>query len=106
MQILFAGGVHDALSAAMVARLAAPLAARGMKIGVLMGTAYLFTHEAVSAGAILEEFQNQALRCEETALLQSGVGIYTRCAETPFCDEFDETRRRPDSARGSRTRRY
>ncbi len=53
VQILFAGGVHDALSAAMVARLAAPLAARGMKIGVLMGTAYLFTREAVSAGAIL-----------------------------------------------------
>ncbi|CAN2536639.1 hypothetical+protein [Methylocapsa aurea] len=94
VQILFAGGVHDALSAAMVARLAAPLAARGMKIGVLMGTAYLFTREAVSAGAILEEFQNQALRCEDTALLQSGVGIYTRCAETPFCGEFDETRRR------------
>ncbi|WP_246722028.1 type I polyketide synthase [Methylosinus sp. H3A] len=94
VQILFAGGVHDALSAAMVARLAAPLAARGMKIGVLMGTAYLFTHEAVSAGAILEEFQHQALRCDETALLQSGVGIYTRCARTSFCGEFDETRRR------------
>ncbi|WP_400771287.1 SDR family NAD(P)-dependent oxidoreductase [Methylosinus sporium] len=94
VQILFAGGVHDALSAAMVSCLAAPLAARGMKIGVLMGTAYLFTREAVSAGAILEEFQNQALRCEETALLQSGVGLYTRCAATPFCDEFDATRRR------------
>lgn len=94
VQILFAGGVHDALSAAMVSCLAAPLAARGMKIGVLMGTAYLFTREAVSAGAILEEFQNRALCCEETALLQSGVGLYTRCAATPFCDEFDATRRR------------
>lgn len=92
VQVLFAGGVHDALSAAMVALIAAPLAARGMKVGVLMGTAYLFTREAVSAGAILQEFQNQAVDCEKTALLQSGVGVYTRCAETAFCDEFENTR--------------
>jgi acyl transferase domain-containing protein/NAD(P)H-dependent flavin oxidoreductase YrpB (nitropropane dioxygenase family)/acyl carrier protein len=93
IQVLFAGGIHDAVSAAMVSVLAAPLTARGMKIGVLMGTAYLFTEEAVRAGAIVQEFQDQAIACRETALLQSGVGIYTRCATTPFCDEFDKTRR-------------
>src|SRR6185436_14901186 len=37
--VLFAGGVHDARSAAMVAALAAPLSERGVKIGVLLGTA-------------------------------------------------------------------
>ncbi|MDT5023705.1 MAG: hypothetical protein QOE61_131, partial [Micromonosporaceae bacterium] len=47
IQIFFAGGVHDSRSAAMVAALAAPLTARGVRIGVLMGTAYLFTEEAV-----------------------------------------------------------
>jgi acyl transferase domain-containing protein/NAD(P)H-dependent flavin oxidoreductase YrpB (nitropropane dioxygenase family) len=92
-QILFAGGVHDALSAAIVSVLAAPLAARGMNIGVLMGTAYLFTEEAVRAGAVVRDFQAQAIDCQKTALLQSGVGIYTRCAKTPFCDEFDDARR-------------
>ena len=50
--VLFAGGVHDGLSAAMVAAIAAPLTARGIKVGVLMGTAYLFTEEAVTHGAI------------------------------------------------------
>ena len=93
VQVLFAGGIHDPLSAAMVAVLAAPLVAKGIKIGVLMGTAYLFTHEIVSSGAIVEEFQRQAMRCEETALLQSGVGVYTRCAKTAFCDEFETLRR-------------
>ena len=92
VQVLFAGGIHDALSAAMVAVLAAPLVAAGMKIGVLMGTAYLFTHEIVASGAIVEEFQRQAIACEETSLLQSGVGIYTRCARTDFCGEFDALR--------------
>lgn len=92
MQILFAGGVHDGLSAAIVSVLAAPLAAKGMKVGVLMGTAYLFTEEAVRTGAIVKEFQNQAIDCRETALLQSGVGSFTRCANTSFCAEFDKAR--------------
>ncbi|WP_296000819.1 type I polyketide synthase, partial [Rugamonas sp.] len=90
--IMFAGGVHDALSAAMVAAMAAPLVARGARIGVWMGTAYLFTEEIVDTGAIVPEFQSQAIACSETALLQSGVGVYTRCAWTPFCDEFDKVR--------------
>jgi len=39
--LVFADGIHDRLSAAMVAAVAAPLTACGMKIGVLMGTSYL-----------------------------------------------------------------
>ena len=93
VQILFAGGIHDELSAAMLSVLASPLVSRGMKVGVIMGTAYLFTREAVSTGAIVEEYQAQALSCSETTLLQSGVGIYTRCAKTDFCHEFNRTRR-------------
>jgi len=93
VQVLFAGGIHDELSAAMLSVLAAPLVARGMKIGVVMGTAYLFTEEIVRTGAVVNEFQAQAIACRETALLQSGVGVYTRCAKTAFCDEFNRTRR-------------
>ena len=92
-RILFAGGIHDQWSAAMVSILAAPLVARGMSVGVLMGTAYLFTEEAVKSGAVTQGFQDEAMNCSETALLQSGVGIYTRCAKTGFCDEFDNARR-------------
>ena len=36
----------------MVSALAAPLTADGVAVGVIMGTAYLFTHEAVETGAI------------------------------------------------------
>ncbi|NTV10934.1 MAG: erythronolide synthase, partial [Zoogloea sp.] len=93
VQVLFAGGIHDAWSAAMVSALAVPLVARGMKIGVVMGTAYLFTREIVNTGAILQEFQTQAITCKETTLLQSGKGMYTRCAVSPFCEEFNRTRR-------------
>ncbi len=86
--VLFAGGIHDARSAAMVSALAAPLAARGTKIGALMGTAYLFTEEAVATGAIVAGFQKTAVACERTTLLETGPGHATRCAITPFANHF------------------
>lgn len=92
--VLFAGGVHDALSAAMVAALASPLSEIGVRIGVLMGTAYLFTQEAVETHAIVDGFQQEALACRQTRLLQSGVGHATRCADTPFADAFAAEKRR------------
>ena len=92
--VLFAGGIHDPRSALMVATLAAPLAERGAKIGVLLGTAYLFTREAVTSGAIVEGFQREALECRETVLLNSGPGHATRCAITPYVELFQSERRR------------
>nr|HEX4315314.1 SDR family NAD(P)-dependent oxidoreductase [Kofleriaceae bacterium] len=88
LSIIFAGGIHDARSVAMVGAMVAPLAARGAKIGVLMGTAYLFTHEAVECGAIQPEFQRQAVACERTVLLETSPGHATRCADTEFAEQF------------------
>ncbi|WP_238438179.1 type I polyketide synthase, partial [Frankia nepalensis] len=88
LHLLFAGGVHDEASAAAVAAIAAPLADRGAKVGALMGTAYLFTAEAVATGAIQQGFQDAALRCEQTVLLETSPGHATRCVRSPFVDEF------------------
>ncbi|UGS36425.1 type I polyketide synthase [Capillimicrobium parvum] len=93
-RILLAGGIHDARSAAMAATVAAPLAARGAAVGVLMGSAYVFTREAVDSGAITAGFQAEALRCARTVLLESGPGHATRCAPTPFAETFARERRR------------
>ncbi|MEU9416705.1 SDR family NAD(P)-dependent oxidoreductase [Streptomyces sp. NPDC048272] len=94
LDVLFAGGIHDERSAAMAVTAAAPLVARGARVGVLMGTAYLFTREAVAAGAILPGFQRTAVECEETVLLHTAPGHATRCADTPYAGTFEETRRR------------
>lgn len=94
LDVLFAGGIHDARSAAMAAAAAAPLAERGARVGVLMGTAYLFTEEAVAAGAVLPRFQRAALECADTVLLHTAPGHATRCAVTPYVDTFEDTRRR------------
>ncbi len=94
LDVLFAGGIHDARSAAMVAAAAAPITAAGGRAGVLMGTAYLFTTEAVSAGAIGPAFQRAAIACEDTVLLETAPGHATRCAPTAFVETFAETRDR------------
>ncbi|MFF1738676.1 SDR family NAD(P)-dependent oxidoreductase [Streptomyces mirabilis] len=88
LQLFFAGGVHDERSSAMVTALAAPLSARGAAVGVLMGTAYLFTEEAVSAGAVLPLFQRQVIDAERTDLLETAPGHATRCVRSAFTDEF------------------
>ena len=95
---VFAGGIHDDLSAAMVAALSVGLAERGMKIGVLLGTAYLFTPEAVDCGAITAHFQKQALSCRDTVLLETGPGHAIRVIPTPYADDFEAEKRRLKSA--------
>lgn len=89
ISVFFAGGIHDAFSSAFVSIMAAPLAARGVKIGVLMGTAYLYTHEAVETGAIQKEFQLQAMQAKDTVLLETAPGHETRCLNTAFAHHFN-----------------
>ncbi|MFD8194856.1 SDR family NAD(P)-dependent oxidoreductase [Streptomyces wuyuanensis] len=88
IEIFLAGGIHDERSAAMAATLAAPLSARGCAVGTLMGTAYLFTEEAVAHGAVLPLFQRRVLAAERTALLETAPGHATRCVPSPFSEAF------------------
>jgi acyl transferase domain-containing protein/NAD(P)H-dependent flavin oxidoreductase YrpB (nitropropane dioxygenase family) len=98
VSVLFAGGIQDARSAAVVAAIAAPLAARGAEIGVLMGTAYLFTEEAVLTGAIQPTFQQAALDCAQTVLLETAPGHSTRCADSDYVRAFASERQRLQEA--------
>lgn len=88
LRVLFAGGIHDERSAAMVSAMAAPLARHGVAVGVLLGTAYLFTEEAVAHGAVGRVFQRQVLAAEHTELLETAPGHATRCVASPFTTTF------------------
>jgi acyl transferase domain-containing protein/NAD(P)-dependent dehydrogenase (short-subunit alcohol dehydrogenase family) len=90
ISVFFAGGIHDALSTAFIAVMAAPLAAKGVKVGVLMGTSYLYTREAVTTGAIQDKFQEQAMVSNDTVLLETAPGHETRCLNSPFATFFNE----------------
>lgn len=89
ISVFFAGGIHNDFSTAFVSIMAAPLAARGVKVGVLMGTAYLYTQEAVQTGAIQKEFQLQAMQAKDTVLLETAPGHETRCLNTAFAHHFN-----------------
>ena len=94
IHVAFAGGVHDALSGAMVAAVAAGLAEKGVKAGAWLGTAYLFTEEAVTAGAITTRFQREALGCDATVLLETSPGHAIRVIPTPYADDFEVEKRK------------
>src|SRR5260221_9184104 len=96
--LLFAGGIHDSSSAALVAVMTAPLVARGARVGVLMGTAYLYTEEAVSTGAIVTSFQQQAIDHSDTLLLETAPGHETRCLNSAYADLFHAEKDRLRSA--------
>jgi NAD(P)H-dependent flavin oxidoreductase YrpB (nitropropane dioxygenase family) len=68
------------------------LTARGVRVGVLMGTAYLFTAEAVEHGAIQPLFQQQVVAAKATALLETAPGHTTRGVVSPFTDEFEQVK--------------
>lgn len=93
IHVLFAGGIHDARSAAMAAVMAVPLAEHGIRSGILMGTGYTFTAEAVAGAAITPEFQRVVAAAEHTVGLVTGPGHASRCAVTPFVEAFWQRRR-------------
>ncbi|MCM2292383.1 SDR family NAD(P)-dependent oxidoreductase [Allorhizobium sp. BGMRC 0089] len=91
-RILFAGGICDSLSAAMVGLLAGEILERGHEIGLICGSAYLATEEAVTSGAIQKGFHDQVLAVSRTALVVSALGHANRCLESPFVDDFNALR--------------
>ncbi len=91
-QVLFAGGIHDSLSAAMVATLAAPLVAAGVQIGLLCGSAYVFCREAVRLGAVVPQFQEVVRTGRHTVLLETAPGQASRCAISPYVAQFEAAR--------------
>lgn len=92
--VFFAGGIHDALSSAFISIMSTPLSTQGVKVGVLMGTSYLFTKEAVESGAIVKEYQKQILNHDRTMVLESAPGQETRAVSSPFTEMFFEEKKR------------
>ena len=91
--VFFAGGIHDALSSAFVSIMASSLSARGAKVGVLMGSAYLYTEEAVGSGAINLEFQKRIIDKDNTVILEAAQGQETRAIDSPFTSYFQEEKK-------------
>lgn len=93
LTLLLAGGIHDGLSAAMAAAIAAPLWECGVNVGFQMGSAYLFCAEAVATGAIASTYQEEILRAKTTVLIRTGPGQAERVIPTPFVERFQQEKK-------------
>ncbi len=82
--LIFAGGIGTAFGSHFVSGLASHLSRRGAKIGIQVGSAYLFTEEIVATGAITALYQKVV--CDERCTLVMGrtVGLAARTVPTPF----------------------
>lgn len=98
ISVLFAGGIHNALSSAFVSIMSATLAVKGAKIGIQMGTSYLYAKESVESAAITQEYQNQIISSGKSILLEAAPGQETRSIKTPFTDFFKKEKQRMISA--------
>ncbi len=99
ISVFFAGGIHDAYSAAFISVMAAPLAAKGVKVGVLMGTAYIYTKEAVESGAIVARFQEQAIVQKQYRSFRNCTRTRNTLPAISFCTFFQPRKRQASGSR-------
>ena len=92
--ILFAGGIQSKLSTSLIAALLEQFELGDLCHGLLVGTLTLFSQESVSTGAITPVFQDVLLKSMDTVLLETAPGHQSRCALTPFAEEFLDERRK------------
>ena len=91
--VLFAGGIATGRAAAFLAGMLADVVAKGLNVGLQMGTAYLATREAVSTCAITSTYQGLTLDSRNTVVIGRTVNTRARAAGSPMASELIERER-------------
>ena len=82
--LVFAGGITTSYSSLFISGMTSFLAARGAKIGLQVGTAYLFSKEVVDTNAVQKQYQDIIIEQDETVVIGKTLGLASRTAPTPF----------------------
>jgi len=82
--VIFAGGIGTRYGSYFISGAGAALAARGVKVGIQVGSAYLFTQEIMETGAICKVYQQVVCAGADTILTGETVGLTSRTVPTPF----------------------
>ncbi|MGD8243216.1 MAG: beta-ketoacyl synthase N-terminal-like domain-containing protein, partial [Desulfobacterales bacterium] len=88
--LIFAGGIGTRRASQFISGMTARLAARGVMIGIQVGTSYLFSREIVETGAIKKLYQDVVCERDETILMGHTVGLASRTVATPFSERMIE----------------
>ncbi len=85
---VFAGGMATETGSWFVSTMTSVLAAKGVKVGIQLGTPYLFTDEIVETGALMKKYQDVAREEISTLRIGTTVGLACRTIKTPFSMEI------------------
>jgi NAD(P)H-dependent flavin oxidoreductase YrpB (nitropropane dioxygenase family) len=92
--VIFAGGISTAHASAFVSGLSSSLARKGTRIGIQVGSAYLFTNEIVALKSIGTLYQNTLTSARKTIVTGNTVGLPSRTVPTPFARKLMENEHR------------
>ncbi len=82
--LIFAGGISTCYAGFFISGLSSLLVARGAKVGVQVGTAYLFTQEIIKTKSLKSQYQQIISQLDETVVVGESVGLLSRTAPTQF----------------------
>ncbi|MBF0302173.1 MAG: nitronate monooxygenase, partial [Desulfamplus sp.] len=88
LSLVFAGGISTCFASCFISGIASCLAAKGVKIGIQVGTAYLFSKEIVETKSIKEQYQTILCEEDETMVIGNSVGLASRTAPTEFAKKM------------------
>ncbi|MFH1154354.1 MAG: SDR family NAD(P)-dependent oxidoreductase [Pseudomonadota bacterium] len=84
LTLVFAGGISTCHGSHFISGIASTLAEKGIKIGIQVGTAYLFTQEIVDSGSVKKLYQDIIAEYDDTMVIGQSVGLASRTAPTEF----------------------
>lgn len=90
VSILLAGGIATPRAVAFCAAMVEDFTARGLRVGLQLGTAYLTADEAVNTCAITETYRKLIIESHSTVVIGRTVNIRARAAGSPMAAELIE----------------
>ncbi len=84
ISLVFAGGISTCFASCFISGISSVLAAKGVKIGLQVGSAYLFSREIVDSKSVKKQYQEILSSEDETVVIGSSVGLASRTAPTDF----------------------
>ncbi|WP_198013926.1 type I polyketide synthase [Desulforegula conservatrix] len=82
--LIFAGGISTSSGSHFISGMTAFLAKKGVKIGIQVGSAYLFTNEIIETKGMTQRYQKEILDKESTLVIGKTVGLPSRTVASPF----------------------
>ncbi|MBT3484310.1 MAG: acyltransferase domain-containing protein [Desulfobacula sp.] len=82
--LVFAGGISTRFASFFISGLTSFLASKGAKIGIQVGTAYLFADEIVETKSIKSQYRDIIIHENQTMVIGKSLGLASRTAPTSF----------------------